>query len=430
MKLKISALIGLAFFIIFYTGFQGGRYFLANRIQELGLLLSLGLFVYSALLSALQVRARDLRWNWWFFATLAFIAYTFFLPAWLFSQNASVPVLPSIMASREFLIIFFAPAIYFLYRMGYDLLSIERIFTFALVFLAFNYLFHFVRMDLVSAYFSTDPTIAGLVTFDPWRGYRLKPSSIALFTLSVLALIKLFSSRGALKTLVWLLVVIVVGYIWFLVKARSMAASLILAGLVYVLFFLRKQRLGMFFLSLPVMIMLVVTVTATVAGKLDNASSEGDGVRLKSYSIALDSIAKHPFLGFGQQSGYSKTEQDIFWYKFYSSDLGLIGTAFKYGLIGASLYIFFSVFIIQRLVRIIWLYRRVYGHNHALMVAICVVFIALFINILLNPALVYIPGLTLAAFSIGLTSAWQHKMQQQLTQARHYPPLNSLQGTA
>ena len=78
MKLKVSALIGLSFFIIFYTGFQGGRYFLANRIQELGLLLSLGLFVYSALLSALQVRARDLRWNWWFFATLAFIAYTFF----------------------------------------------------------------------------------------------------------------------------------------------------------------------------------------------------------------------------------------------------------------------------------------------------------------------------------------------------------------
>mgnify|MGYP001259962096 FL=1 len=200
--------------------------------------------------------------------------------------------------------------------------------------------------------------------------------------------------------------------------------------LVYVLFFLRKQRLGMFFLSLPVMIMLVVTVTATVAGKLDNASSEGDGVRLKSYSIALDSIAKHPFLGFGQQSGYSKTEQDIFWYKFYSSDLGLIGTAFKYGLIGASLYIFFSVFIIQRLVRTIWLYRRVYGHNHALMVAICVVFIALFINILLNPALVYIPGLTLAAFSIGLTSSWQHKMQRQLTQAPHYSPLNSPQGTA
>lgn len=186
----------------------------------------------------------------------------------------------------------------------------------------------------------------------------------------------------------------------------------------------------MFFLSLPVMIMLVVTVTATVAGKLDNASSEGDGVRLKSYSIALDSIAKHPFLGFGQQSGYSKTEQDIFWYKFYSSDLGLVGTAFKYGLIGASLYIFFSVFIIQRLVRTIWLYRRLYGHNHALMVAICVVFIALFINILLNPALVYIPGLTLAAFSIGLTSSWQHKMQRQLTQAPHYSPLNSPQGTA
>ncbi|GGF62858.1 O-antigen ligase family protein [Alteromonas lipolytica] len=420
MKLKFSALLGLAFFIIFYTGFQGGRYFMANRVQELGLLMSLSLFLYSALMSAVQIRRADLRWNWWFFATLCFIAYTFFLPAWLFSQNANVPVMPSIMASREFLIIFFGPAIYYLYRMGYDLLTLERVFVYALIFLAFNYLFHYIRLDLVAAYFSSDPTIAGLVTFDPWRGYRLKPSSIALFMLSVLAPVKLVKSRSAAKTLGWFVVVLVVGYIWFLVKARSMAASLILASLVYLLFFLRKQRVGVFFLSIPVIIMLVLTVSMTVAGKLENASSEGDGVRLKSYSIALNSIAEHPFLGFGQQSGYSKTEQDIFWYKFYSADLGLIGTAFKYGLVGAALYIFFSIFIIQRLVRTIWLYRRVYGQVHALLVALSVVFIALFINILLNPALVYIPGLTLAAFSIGLTSAWQHKLRQALLASPAY----------
>jgi len=434
MRVSAKALILFALFVVFYTGFQGGRYYISNRVQELGILMSMSLFFYSSIVAGLYVKDKDLRWNWWFFATLFFIGYTFILPAYVFSQNIGVAMLPSVFASREFLIIFFGPAIYFLYRLGFDIKLIEKVFVIALVFLAFNYLFFYFKMDLVSAYFSTNAAIAGLVTYDPWRGYRLKPSSIALFLLSILSIFMLIKSKG-LKKLGWLVVVCVVGYIWALVQARSMAASLILAALCYPLFFGKKGRLAMMFMAIPPLIMIIGFAVITIGEKMETAAPDGDGVRLVSYRIAVNSIKERPFLGLGQQSGYTVTEQEIFWYKFYSSDLGLVGTTFKYGLIGGAAYIFFSIFLIQRVVRTIWLYKRAYGYINPVLFSVYAVLFAGFINIALNPALVYIPGLTLGAFAIGYTSALRHSINKEfkekaLQKKRHLQKVKTLPNTS
>ena len=187
-RISFSALISVAIFIVFYTGLQGGRYFLANRIQELGLLMAMILFFYGAIVASLHVRDKDLKWNWWFFTTVLLVAYTFVLPGYVFSVNANVSMLPSVLAGRGYLIIFFGPALYFLYRLGYSPEQMERVFIAALVFLALNYMFHYFRLDLRATYFSADHTVASLVTHDDWRGYRLKPSSHALFTISILGI--------------------------------------------------------------------------------------------------------------------------------------------------------------------------------------------------------------------------------------------------
>jgi hypothetical protein len=115
--------------------------------------------------------------------------------------------------------------------------------------------------------------------------------------------------------------------------------------------------------------------------------------------------------GFGQQSNSTMTEQQIFWYKFFSADLGIIGITFKYGFVGAFVYITFSIYMLQRMVTTIWVYKKFYGKINPLLLALFVVYLAFTINIAFTPAFTYIPGLTGGAFGIALSSIWLDKIR-------------------
>lgn len=418
MRITLKTAISVAIFIAIYTGFQGGRYFLANRVQELGILCAMVLFIYGAVMTAFTVKSPDLRWSWWVFATLFFLGYTFVLPAQRFSANAGVSIVPSLFASREFLIAMLCPALYFLYRLGFEVERIEKIFLVTLVALMISYIFHYFRMDLRAAYFSSDHSVAGLVTFDPWRGYRLKTPSFAFYLLSVLAPMFIFLAQGATQKIKWILMTLFLGYVWILVSQRSMAASLIAATLAYHFFFAHKVRLGLFFLVLPALIIAVTVGVDSAIEHLSKLDPETDGVRYKSGMIAWESFLDTPLFGFGQQSNSTLTEQQIFWYKFFSADLGLIGILFKYGAVGAVVYIAFSIFLIKRMILTNWMIKQTYGKINPVIFSLLIVYIAFTLNILLTPAFTYIPGITAGAFGIALTSIWRHKLAQ--TQA-HTP---------
>ena len=233
MKIGGRSLISVSLFIALYTGFQGGRYFFANRVQEIGILCVLALFIYGAVMTAFKTTKKELNWNWWFFATIFMIAYTFVLPAYLFSVNANVAMLPSLFASREFLLIFLCPSLYYCYKLGYTVEEIEDIFIKTLVALILSYLFHYYRMDLRAAYFSTDHAVAGLVTFDPWRGYRLKTPSFAFYLLTVMAPMFVYFSDKTSKKIAWIVMCFLLVHIWILVAQRSMMATLILSVVAY-----------------------------------------------------------------------------------------------------------------------------------------------------------------------------------------------------
>lgn len=411
MKIEGRALVGGAFFISFYTGFQGGRYFLANRIQEIGILCVLGLFLYGTILTAMKVPRHRLNWNWWVFSILIFLAYTFVLPAYLFAENANVAMAPSLFASREYLITLLCPSLYFLYKLGYTIDEIESVFVKALVALILSYIFHYFRMDLKAAYFSSDHTIAGLVTFDPWRGYRLKTPSFAFYLLTVLAPMFVYYSKTMAKKFAWFLMCILLIYIWILVAQRSMMATLILSAIAYNMMFAEKNRLGVFFFILPAAIWGIWVGVGEAFDHLSKLDPETDGVRFKSYMIAWESIKDHPLFGFGQQSNSTLTEQQIFWYKFFSADLGIIGITFKYGFVGAFVYIFFSIYMLQRMVTTIWIYKKVFGVINPILLALFVVYLAFTINIAFTPAFTYIPGLTAGAFGIALSSIWLDRIR-------------------
>lgn len=412
MRITLKTAISVAIFIAIYTGFQGGRYFLDNRIQEIGILCAMLLFGYSAVMTSLTIKVSDLRWSWWVFATFFFLAYTFFLPAQRFSVNAGVPIVPSLFASREFLIAMLCPSLYFLYRLGFEVERIEKIFLITLVALVISYIFHYFRMDLRAAYFSPNHAVAGMVTFDPWRGYRLKTPSLAFYALTILAPMLMFITAGALNRVKWFLMTCLLVYIWILVSHRSMAASLMAAVFCYHFFFAKKNRLGLFFMVLPAIIITVVVGVSSAIEHLSTLDPETDGVRYKSGMLAWNSFLNTPLLGFGQQSNSTLTEQQIFWYKFYSADLGLIGILFKYGAIGAAVYIYFSIFLIKRMIVTNWKIKQIYGKVNPVIFSLLIVYLAFTLNILLVPVYTYIPGITAGAFGIALTSIWLHKLEQ------------------
>ena len=410
MRVTIKNMVSVALFIIFFTGLQGGYYFFANRLQEVGLLLSLLLFIYGAIMTAFTVKSADLRWSWWIFATIFFIAYTFVLPAQRFSVNAGVAMLPSMLASREFLIALLCPALYFLYRLGFEVERIEKIFLLALVMLILNYMFNYYRIDLEAAYFSSDHAVAGMVTYDPWRGYRLKTPNMAFFLLSILAPMFIFLAPGVSNKIKWFAMTGLLVYIWSMVLQRSMGASLITAILAYHFFFAKKFRLGLFFLVLPIASIMIVSGIQTGIEELSKLDPETDGVRYKSGMLAWNSFLKTPIFGFGQQSFYSITEQQLFWKKFYSSDLGLLGILFKYGSVGAIIYVAFSIFLVKRMIATNWAIKETYGKINPIIFALLIIYLAFTINIMLVPAFVFIQGITAASFGIALTSIWRHKL--------------------
>jgi len=254
MKIKARSIVLFSIGIVFFAALGGGKYFLSNRLQELGILLALLLFFYSAVLAGLNVKSRDLNWSFWFFAPFIFISYTMIIPAYTFSTNNGVAMLPSVAACREYLVVFIGPALYFLYRLGLTAQEIERTLVNTLVVLALSYVFFYFTMNLEAAYFSPDHAISSLVTFDPWRGYRLRPPTVAMFLVTLLTPIKLFYAKSAIARLWWVFVLAVLLFIWGINLQRAAMGSLVLSVLVYHFMFAKKYRMGLLFASLPIII--------------------------------------------------------------------------------------------------------------------------------------------------------------------------------
>lgn len=404
MLISGRTLITITLVIVFYTAFKGTYYFLANRLQELGLLLTFILFGYSALVASFNVNYKNLNWSFWFFLTFLFVGYTFVLPAYQFSSNANVSMIPSMMASREFLIVFISPTLYFLWRIGFKVNDLNKIITFVFATLVFTYIFHYFRIDLVAAYNSSDPTIRGMTTHDPGRGYRLKAPQVALFMTTIISAYYIFKIKSIKWKCFWIITFIACIYSWMLLQARAPTAMMIIGVIIYHVWFARKNRIGLLLLSLPILIPLYSLAIEQYFSLM--ASADG-GVRYKSYMIAIDSILEHPLFGFGQQSAATKTEAQIFWYKFFSSDLGIIGVAFKYGITGAFLYLFLVFYILVRLVKTNWLIIDKTGEcNIFLMASIAKVSTDIF-NSLLGVPYAYIEGIAHAAIIIALTKIYR-----------------------
>lgn len=405
MTVSVRAIVAGMIGIVVYAAFKGGYYFLANRLQEIGILLSLILFIGTSGLVAFNVKERDLNWSFWFFSTFLFFIYSCVLPAYLFSVQVGVPMFPSFAASREFMIVFIGPALYFLGRLGFDVDDLVKIIMITIGLIVLSYVFHYFRIDLAAANTSSDPAIKGMIANDG-RGYRLKPPSVALFLGTILSAYLAFSYINKREKAFWRFTFGMAIFSWIILQARAPTVMLILGTAIYHFSLARKNRLGMLFLGLA---FLIPVYPILIDQYFEMSSKIDGGVRYNSYLIAFDVIKQYPWFGLGQASNFSKSEGALFGKLFYSSDLGLVGVAFKFGIIGAISYVFFIVYALVRSIRTNWLIIRHTGKGNIFLIASIIKFSTDLLNSVLSYHYVQVHGVAHLSMIIALTALYRRK---------------------
>lgn len=396
--MNLQWLVWLLIFVAIFSGFQGGRYYMANRLQEVGIAAAILLYLIGAWRGLFLLPRRE--WQTWTLAPLLLIGGIMGISSLVFALQYDGKLLYSFFSAREFLLALIGPAVYLLCRTGLPLEGIERAFWFALVGLMLNYLFFYFTMDLRAAFFSSDHTVSNLVTYDEWRGFRLKPPLFAIMVALLGALMLLMQARSFFQVIAVLLLVSLGAYIWSIVLFRSTLATMALSICLYPIFLSRRMGAHLALVAIPVML-LVLPVAGLLA--LEHfLQADGGNIRAKAFALAFEHIPSHLFLGAGEDSAYGQSYQDIVAAYFFPSDLGMVGTLYKYGLVGIVLYLTMHFKIWVSLWRANLTIRAQQGKHNALIWALLMFMTAQTFNLMLNPGLAYAQGITLGSLALAL----------------------------
>lgn len=407
MRISLYPIISTLLLVALFAGLQGGRYFYANRLQELGTLCALLVFVMGAWITLFRLPVRQ--WNRWVFTPTLIIFGVMIVSGVAFALNFGGNALFNFFAAREFLLGFIGPAMVLIVRAGYPLERLQRVVVVCLVLLMVNYLYHYFTMDLRAAFFSSDHTISNLVTYDEWRGFRLKPSMVGIMLAIVIGLILCFQCSSLSGFLLGLILLGLGAYIWSIVMFRSTLATLILGIVIYQFFLARKNRVPLVFFALPLLVMVAPIALQVFIAQFANA--DGGSLRLHSFLLALEVIPNHFFFGVGEDSAYGVTYGDLFGKKFSPSDIGLVGITFKYGLVGLTLYLFMHGLIFYRLWHANLLHHVVTGRSDALLVGLLILITAQSLNLALIAGLAYAQGITTGSLSLAYAYLQETKLR-------------------
>lgn len=404
LRVSLAPLVSLLLFLAIFAGFQGGRYFMANRLQELGVLSALIVFVVCAWLAVF--RLPQPQWKRWVYTPVLLVGGIMSVWSAVYALRFGESFLYCLFASREFLLAFLGPAAYLACCSGYPRRSLERVIWLSLLALMLSYLYFYFTLDLKQAFFSLDHTVSNLVTYDEWRGFRLKPPlfAIMLGLLASLVLLRQFRSLGL--SVFALAMVSLAIYIWSIVMFRSTLATMLLAVILYPVVLSRRNRVPLLIVAAPLLLLSLPVAVDFALNQFQQA--EGAGVRTKSFMIALNHIPQYFFFGVGEDNSFGRTYQDLFGFYFYPSDLGFIGITFKYGVIGACLYLYMHVKIWGTLLVANWDYRDANNHRlQPLLWGMLIFFTAQTFNLALNPGLAYAQGITMGSLALGLCGVFK-----------------------
>lgn len=415
MRISLRPVISVLLFIALFAGLQGGRYMFANRLQEVGMLAALTVFAFGAWITLFKMPSRE--WHRWVFLPIFLLIGIMCVSAGAFVFNFGGNPLYNFFAAREFLLGFVGPAIVLIVRAGYPLESLQRVILVCLLALMVNYLYHYNTMDLQAAFFSTDHTISNLVTYDEWRGFRLKPSMVAVMLAVLTGFMMILQSQSFGSFLFGAILVGLGAYIWSIVLFRSTLATMILGLIIYQVFLAARNRIPLIYVAVPMFIVAAPIVAQFILQHFSQA--DGGSIRLHSYQVALSRLPDYLFFGVGEDSAYGVSYGDLFGKKFFPSDVGLVGIAFKFGMVGLALYFFMHTLIFTRLWRANLATKQVFGRHDVILFALLVLIAQQTLNLVLIAGLAYAQGITTGALSIAYAKLLMDKAQNASQNAKN-----------
>ena len=132
--------------------------------------------------------------------------------------------------------------------------------------------------------------------------------------------------------------------------------------------------------------------------------SDGGSLRKRAFELAFEQIPGHFLFGAGEDNAYGATYQDIVGPHFYPDDIGFVGTLYKYGAVGATLYLYMHFKIWSRLWTANIHFTQTHGRLNPQLWGLFMWLTAMAFNLVLNPGLAYAQGITLASIGFSLAS--------------------------
>lgn len=409
MRISQRSIVFMCLVFVFFADFWGLRYFFQNRVQELAQLVIILLFLYGGFSAAFLIKKRDLNLGRWVLFTALFLGYIMLLPAYLFSRYFNVSMIPSVLASREFLVVLICPTLWFLYRIGVTREEIERALIVALLGITCSYLIFRYTINLESWYFSGDIYKSSMVTYD-FRGYRLKPPTIALHLLFYVAVVQVFNVSG-FRFLQWFLVILLAGWAIYIQGGRSANVGIVAGIFAFYIFFKTKHRIPLLIFAFPALAFGLLYLGYSFIENMSELSHGVLDVRARSYQIGFNAWQKHFLFGVGKSSNFTLTDAQVFWKWFDPTDIGLLGVAYRYGTFGVMLYILGEVILLLRLVVTHFSLRELGLPGNVIVIACIMKLCADLLKYLLTVDYLTTPGLLLASIIISLTSIAKYEMK-------------------
>lgn len=153
---------------------------------------------------------------------------------------------------------------------------------------------------------------------------------------------------------------------------------------------------------------------------IENAA--GKDVRYDSYKKALGIIEKYPLLGMGMASAATITDSKLIWKYFFADDIGIVGVAYRYGLVGASLYLAFAFKLISNQISLHWRYTALNLRNSSLQIALLCTMINAVLNMILNLDFINPDGVMFASLIISLNAIHKRHLNSQKPVTANSPP--------
>lgn len=405
VRRSVPARVLLLFSLLGALGF--GRYHLFLHTREITGLCAAVLFFW--LVSTTRIRKSGL---WPILVPVLIPGLVAALFAYVFYVRTGYSPLPSVFAQRDFVFFLIAPSIYLLHMRGWRLDDFRGVFVLAAAVTVAYYGASYFMLDAQSWLNSGDPYQESLVVYDESRGYRLKgPLFIMLFLALYCSARTLQASRATLKTGLYCASAALNVALLVMSLPRTLLFSAVVALIVYYAFLRRPARIGLLTILFPTLACLGVLLARPLADALSNTFGQDWSymARVETSNRAWDYFLEYPLFGFGQDSKQTVPFQDLFGHQFFPQDIGLLGVAFKFGLVGTSLYLLFAAWLLVGLLKIVQTFNAGgVPKQKSFVWALFVTCLTIVVAAPLQAAFIYGEGIPIAAVVWGFLLVQKH----------------------